>query len=49
MTIRAENCQYKIWLLNLVHQQGVPKTRAEIIPTEPDADNAAEGRRIKLS
>lgn len=24
---------------------GVPKTRAEIIPNEPDADNAAEGRQ----
>jgi hypothetical protein len=27
-----------------VERQGVPKTRAEIIPIEPDAGNADEGR-----
>jgi hypothetical protein len=29
-----------------VERQGVPKTRAEIIPIEPDAGNADEGRQI---
>mgnify|MGYP007037751043 CR=1 FL=1 len=41
----AKNCDLWRGPLPLCHQLGVPIIRAEIIPIEPDADNAAEGRQ----
>ncbi len=44
--MEGKNCDLTSVLLTLSYQKlGVPKIRAEIIPIEPDADNAAEGRQ----
>jgi hypothetical protein len=48
--IKLITCLFKIYCVKLhclrdVPGEGVPKTRAEIIPIEPDAGNADEGRQ----